>query len=92
MQHLFISPKKATNPDICAILKEVTNSIGLVIINKVHLVYKQGIEFQKEFGQLYELRALLRQDIVIIGTSATVSNNTLEYILKNRGFRALGNT
>lgn len=40
MQYLFISPKKATDPDIRAVLKEVTNSIGLVVINKVHLVYK----------------------------------------------------
>jgi superfamily II DNA helicase RecQ len=90
--HILLGPEKASSKKFRALLTNprFQGSIGLVAIDECHLVYQWGKEFRSNFAMLYELRLLLRRDIVWFGCSATLSPSIQQSVLDQAGFRPLG--
>ena len=89
-QHVVLGPEQTSHPEFRSLLRRpgVRDRIGAVVIDEVHLVMKWK-DFRPEFVEIRELRILLRRDTVWLGASATVSQETEDFVLKHGGFRAV---
>lgn len=89
--HVLLGPEQASSKTFRDALRDphLQAQIGLVAIDECHLV-KQWREFRAEFTMLYELRAILRQDVVWFGCSRTLDQEAEEVVLQQAGFRPLG--
>jgi superfamily II DNA helicase RecQ len=89
--HVLFGPEQASSKQFRQTLRnpELVAQIGLVAIDECHLV-KQWKDFRPAFASIGELRMSMREDVVWFGCSATVDDETEEFILRNAGFRQLG--
>ena len=61
--------------------------VGLVVIDKLHVVKQWGRKFRKHCAQLSTLRLKLGWNVPWFGTSATLAENTLEIVKKSVAFK-----
>jgi superfamily II DNA helicase RecQ len=89
--HVLLGPEQASSKAFRTALKDpqLQQQIGLVAIDECHLV-KQWKDFRADFTMLYELRSILRQDVIWFGCSATLNNEAEQLVLQNTGFRTIG--
>lgn len=86
-QYIFLSPEQLASNNIRDIIRFYKNRIGMVGIDKLYLVYKQGDEFRPKYAELKSARKLLRLDTVLIRASATLSDETLQKVKALASFR-----
>lgn len=90
-QYIFLSPKQLVSKDIRNIIRNCKNCIGIIGIDKLYLIYKQGDEFRLEYAKLKVARDLIRLDTVLVRASTTLAEDTIKKVQKLASFRKKGN-
>ncbi|QGA16585.1 hypothetical protein EYB26_004252 [Talaromyces marneffei] len=91
--HILVGPELATKgifPELLR-LPKLGRRIGLVAIDECHLI-SQWSGFRNAFLQLGILRDSLRQDVVWLGCSATVTKEVEGIILDKAGFHEVSDS
>jgi Helicase conserved C-terminal domain/DEAD/DEAH box helicase len=90
--HVLLGPEQASTEGFREALKDprLQARIGLVAIDECHLVKQWGEGFRETYSILHELRSILREEVVWFGCTATLDQATEDAILRNGGFRPLG--
>jgi RAD3-like DEAD/DEAH box helicase/helicase-like protein len=87
--HILLSPEIAVEDEFGGIVSNplFKSRVGLVVIDELHVVKQWGREFRKHYAQLSTLRLKLGWNVPWFGTSATLSENTLEIVKKSVAFK-----
>lgn len=89
--HVLLGPEQATAESFREALKDPVFQarIGLLAIDECHLV-KQWEKFMPQSTMLYQLRQILREDVIWFGCSDTLDAETEALVLNKAGFRSVG--
>ncbi|KAK4619431.1 hypothetical protein CLAFUW4_10774 [Fulvia fulva] len=89
IEYIIAEPEQLYSPAFLSLLREISNRVGAIIINKVFTV-EQWVGFRPEFAQLAKIRNVLPLHIVFYGSTATLPRLIEDWLFEHLGLRPRG--
>ena len=71
---LLVSPERLANPRFAALLPELVNTAGLVVIDEAHCISDWGFDFRPDYQRLARVLVGVAAGTPVLATTATANN------------------
>ena len=83
---LLVSPERLNNPDFRdAVLPELTQSAGLLVVDEAHCISDWGHDFRPDYRRLRTLLTELPEGVPVLATTATANDRVVADVSEQLG-------
>jgi ATP-dependent DNA helicase RecQ len=83
---LLISPERLSNTEFTTeVLREITDSIGMFVIDEAHCISDWGHDFRPDYQRIRRILSLLPPTVPILATTATANDRVVDDVADQIG-------